>query len=78
MPYICMVCMKRLEKACEEPPGGLAHLRRCGALVLRSKQSETFLERVAPWPKGLDPFLRLVISYISCIYLLITVLIYIY
>ena len=31
----------------QEPPGGLARLRRCGALVLRSPQSQVFLERVA-------------------------------
>jgi len=31
----------------EEPPGGMARLRRCGALVLRSPQSQVFLERVA-------------------------------
>ncbi|CAK9093944.1 Uncharacterized zinc-type alcohol dehydrogenase-like protein YdjJ [Durusdinium trenchii] len=29
-----------------DPPGGLARLRRCGALVLRSPQSQLFLERV--------------------------------
>ena len=31
----------------QDPPGGLARLRRCGALVLRSPQSQLFLERVA-------------------------------
>lgn len=30
----------------KEPPGGLARLRRCGALVLRSPQSQVLLERV--------------------------------
>ena len=34
----------------EDPPGGLARLRRCGALVLRSPQSAVFLERVAKTP----------------------------